>query len=87
MNIKRLPKQLKLGQTYLLINTSTRRERIFEFVKSTEKGFNFLRPEGTEYLFKKHLYPSTAWNHLSGDWFWIPEHIKVIEHEKEITPL
>ncbi len=78
MDIKRLPKKLKLGKHYV-IWFGYNNKMMCKFIQPTKCGFNFLNLDTNKCILRQHIYPSKYENHLSGDWFWINERMHIYE--------
>lgn len=68
--IRRIPRQLKLGKHYAVHYAPFGKIYICKFIQPTKCGFNFLDLDTNKCILKHHLYPSKCENHESGDWFW-----------------
>ena len=75
-NYKRIPKKLKLGETYRVYFPWGKTYKC-KFIQPTKCGYNFLDMDTNKCILKRHLYPSKAENHKSGDWFFIIDIISI----------
>jgi len=73
---KRVPKRFNLGDCYV-IQFWYGKERLCRFIQPTRKGFNFLDLNTHKCILRYHLYPSKYPEHISNNWFWVSEHMRV----------
>ena len=74
------PQKINLGEDYK-ITFKYGNQVIGRFIKITKTGYNFLNLKTNKCIFKKHFYKSKCENHLSEDWFFIYDGIKITKYE------
>lgn len=76
MEIKRKLRKLKLGE-YYVVWFDYKNKIMCKFIQPTKCGFNFLNLNTNKCVLPHHLYPNKHENHLSGNWFWVNEYMKI----------
>ena len=74
----RRPVQLILGKHYI-VYYDYKNKSICKFIQPTKCGFNFLNLETNKCIIKSHLYPSKCENHISGNWYFVNNNLKIEE--------
>lgn len=78
---KRYMIRLRVGQDYLVLWQNDRRgSKLCKFIKTSDKGHNFLDEETNSCILKHPLYESKYENHKpnkQGSVFWVNEFLKI----------